>query len=262
MRDWKIYERIDPSNESTYYLYRIHLDRYLSHVGLANGLTVLDVGCAYGFGSAALGREAERVSGIDTSIPVVKEAKKRYGSTKIDFVVMSAEHLGFREHAIQGAFAFEVVEHLSEPETFYDDIERTISESGFLVLSTPNRLESRDKNPFHISEYSLEELDSSLHKHFNSVIITGTGQQPMFEKVMSIRRHLPHGVVELVKGNKPFEFLIDRFGRQKARNDPKSSPGLLAICRHPWNGAGEGQESFSDLPKSESSSDSSRKQNS
>jgi 2-polyprenyl-3-methyl-5-hydroxy-6-metoxy-1,4-benzoquinol methylase len=262
MRDWKIYERIDPSNESTYYLYRIHLDRYLSYVGLANGLTVLDVGCAYGFGSAALGKKAERVIGIDTSIPVVKEAKKRYGSSKIDFVVMSAEHLGLREHAIQGAFAFEVVEHLTEPDTFFEDIERTISETGFLVLSTPNRLESKDNNPFHISEYSPEELNNSLHKHFSTVMITGTQQLPMFDKMMSIRRLLPHGVVERVKGNRPFEFLIDRFGRQKARNDPNSSPGLLAICRHPWNGLGDGQDSFQDHPRSALSSESSRRKNS
>jgi 2-polyprenyl-3-methyl-5-hydroxy-6-metoxy-1,4-benzoquinol methylase len=262
MRDWKIYERIDPSNESTYYLYRIHLDRYLSYVGLANGLTVLDVGCAYGFGSAALGKRAERVIAIDTSIPVVKEAKKRYGSSKIDFVVMSAEHLGFREHAIQGAFAFEVVEHLNRPETFFDDIERTISESGFLVLSTPNRLESKDKNPFHVSEYSPEELNSSLRKHFSSVIMTGTRQLPMFDKMMSIRRLLPHGVVEHVKGNKPFEFLIDRFGRQKARNDPNSSAGLLAICHHPWNGGGDGQDSFLDLPRSGLNTESGRRKNS
>ena len=239
MRDWKIYERVDPSNKSTYYLYRIHLDRYLTYASLARDLVALDVGCAYGFGSRALGREATQVIGIDTSPEIVKEAMTRYGGRNIDFAVMSAEHLGFREHSIDGAYAFEVVEHLSKPDLFLDDLEAILTSTGFAILSTPNRLVSTDENPFHITEYSWEEFNNSLAKHFSSVQILGVSHVPLFESLIRVRRFLPSNIVELLKGNRVFEFLIDRIARQGKKSESKSSSGLLAFCNSPWNGVEE-----------------------
>jgi len=237
LRNWKIYERVDPTNRSTYYLYRIHLDRYLGYASLARDRVVLDVGCAYGFGSATLGKGASQVVGIDASADVVKEAKKRYGSRNIDFAVMSAEHLGLRDHSIEGAYAFEVVEHLADPELFLSDIEGILTKTGFVVLSTPNRLVLTDKNPFHITEYSWDELDSSLEKHFSSVRIIGTSHLSLFENMLRIRRVLPDNLVELLKGNRLFELLIDRIARQGNRSEVRPSSGLLAVCYNPLNKA-------------------------
>ncbi len=247
MRDWTIYERVDPSNASTYYLYRIHLDRYLSHVALAKRRIVLDVGCAYGFGSAALGNQADRVVGIDSAPEVVREAKNRYDSGNIDFVVMSAEHLGFKDQSIEGAYAFEVVEHLAHPDSFFNDVERILRKSGFLILSTPNKLGSKDENPFHITEYSLEELDQILQKHFSRVNITGMSHSLLFERMMGIRRLLPSRLVELVKGNRPFESLIDLIAKQNKKSEAQLSSGLLAVCLDPWGAIEENRNSLSDL---------------
>jgi SAM-dependent methyltransferase len=239
MKDWKIYERVDPDNRSTYYLYRIHLDRYLTYASLARDLVVLDVGCAYGFGSGALGREASQVMGIDTSAEIVREAKKRYGGRNIDFAVMSAEHLGFREHSIEGAYAFEVVEHLSKPDLFFSDLEAILTKTGFVILSTPNRLVSTDKNPFHVTEYTWDEFNSSLEKHFSSVTTLGISHHSLFENLIKVRRLLPSNLVELLKGNSLFEFLIDRIARQGKRSEGESSSGLLAVCYNPWDGVEE-----------------------
>jgi SAM-dependent methyltransferase len=239
MKDWKIYERVDPSNKSTYYLYRIHLDRYLTYASLARDLVVLDVGCAYGFGSGALGREAIQVTGIDTSPEIVREAKRRYGGRNIDFAVMSAEHLGLRERSIDGAYAFEVVEHLSKPDSFLNDLEEILTRTGFAILSTPNRLVTTDENPFHITEYSWEEFNNGLAKHFSSVQIFGMSHVPLFESLIGVRRFLPSKIVELLKGNRVFEFLIDRIARQGKKSEGKSSSGLLAVCNNPWNGVEE-----------------------
>jgi SAM-dependent methyltransferase len=232
MKDWKIYERVDPSNKSTYYLYRIHLDRYLAYASLARNLVVLDVGCAYGFGSGALGKEAIQVMGIDTSPEIVREAKTRYGGRNIDFAVMSAEHLGFREHSIDGAYAFEVVEHLSKPDLFFEDLEEILTRTGFAILSTPNKLITTDENPFHVTEYSWEEFNNSLSKYFSSVQVSGMSHVPLFESLIRVRRFLPSNIVELLKGNRLFEFLIDRIARQGKKREGESSSGLLAVCNN------------------------------
>jgi len=235
LRDWKIYERVDPTNSSTYYLYRIHLDRYLGYASFARDRVVLDVGCAYGFGSATLGRAASQVVGIDTSPDIVKEAKRRYGSQSIDFAVMSAEHLGLRNHSIEVAYAFEVVEHLANPELFFADLEGILTKNGFAVLSTPNKLVSNDRNPFHITEYSWDELESCLEKHFSSVKMVGTSHLSLFERMIRVRRLLPDNFVELFKGNRLFEYVIDRVARQGQGRERQSSSGLLAVCSNPWN---------------------------
>jgi len=250
MKDWKIYERVDPSNKSTYYLYRIHLDRYLAYASLARNLVVLDVGCAYGFGSGALGKEAIQAIGIDSSPEIVREAKRRYGGRNIDFAVMSAEHLGFREHSIDGAYAFEVVEHLSKPDLFFEDLEEILTSAGFAILSTPNKLITTDENPFHITEYSWEEFNNSLAKHFGSVHVSGMSHFPLFESLIRVRRFLPSNIVELLKGNRLFEFLIDRIARQGKKSEGKSSSGLLAVCYNPWNGVDE-RTTASELPDSD-----------
>ena len=250
MKDWKIYERVDPNNRSTYYLYRIHLDRYLTYAGLARDRVVLDVGCAYGFGSGALGRDAIQVVGIDSSTDIVKEAKARYGGRNIDFAVMSAEHLGFRGHSVEGAYAFEVVEHLSKPDLFFDDLEKILTRTGFAIFSTPNRLVSTDKNPFHVTEYSWQEFNNSLEKHFSSVQVLGMSHVSLFDSLIRVRRLLPSNLVELLKGNRLFESLIDRIARQGKKNEGRSSSGLLAVCYNPWNGT-EGRTASPELLESE-----------
>jgi SAM-dependent methyltransferase len=232
LRNWEIHERVDPDNKTTYYLYRTHLDRYGEYAFLSKRLRVIDVGCGYGFGTSALERCAAHVIGIDVSYETIKSAKRRYSGTRLDFVVMSAEHLGFKGNSFQGAYAFEVIEHLANSESFLNEVDRTLGGEGFLVLSTPNRLASIERNPFHAREFSWNELDSSLRKHFSSVKIVGKAHSQFFSRIMFVRRLLPSEIVDRLKDNSAFKMLIDRIGRQTEQMENlESPPFLLALCR-------------------------------
>jgi hypothetical protein len=67
----------------------------------------------------------------------------------------------------------------------------------------------------------------------------GMGHLSLFESLIRVRRLLPSNLVELLKGNRLFELLIDRIARQGKNSEGQSSPGLLAVCHSPWNGVEE-----------------------
>jgi SAM-dependent methyltransferase len=66
--------------------------------------------------------------------------------------------------------AFEIIEHLDQPDAFLRELRRALAPSGLLLISTPNRLYYTDDrgevNPFHSREYSYREFDDLLRDAF------------------------------------------------------------------------------------------------
>lgn len=86
---------------------------------------VLDIGCAEGFITAAI--SAERVVAVDT--------KKRLEMSDAEFVEGSVYSLPFPDASFPTVCAFEVLEHLHEPEEALVEIRRVCSR--LLYVSVP-----------------------------------------------------------------------------------------------------------------------------
>ena len=202
-----------------------HIVRYLLARQFAADKTVLDAACGAGYGSALLGERAAGVVGIDISGEAIEYARERYGSGKVRFLQSDCLSIPFPSGHFQLIAAFEIIEHLENPEAFVKELHRLLDASGVLLISTPNRLyyteERGEKNPFHHRELSYEEFDAML--------------QPLFpHRAMLLENHVP-GLL-LSRAGEPPDFgtgggvIIQEQAEHTSRNEPSEAHYFIAIC--------------------------------
>jgi SAM-dependent methyltransferase len=171
-------ERTLPGISHENYWFARHVVAYEQALPLAPGRRVLDVGCGEGYGPAMLAEAAESVLGIDIAPEVVAHARDRYGSEKLSFEVMDVSRLEIADASFDLAVSFQVVEHLADESGYFGEIARALAPGGRALFTTPNRLTispgcDEPINPFHLREYTPDELALALEDHFERVAITG-----------------------------------------------------------------------------------------
>jgi SAM-dependent methyltransferase len=146
-----------------------HLAAYLFARELARDRTVLDAGCGEGFGTALLAETARRVTGIDYAPAAVAAANAAYARPNLEFRhvdVHALPSLGLRFDVVTN---FQVIEHLADPAAFLTAVRAALAPDGVLVLTTPNRLMTASENPYHLREYTADELAALLRPIFGRV---------------------------------------------------------------------------------------------
>ncbi len=134
--------------------------------GFSSGLSVLDLGCGQGYGSALLARNAASVVGIDIDPGVIATAQRDYGRNGLRFAVGDAGAIQLPDNSVDVIVCFEVLEHLRDPGQALDEIVRLLRSGGLLLLSTPDAATSAADNPFHVHELTAAELVRKIEKRF------------------------------------------------------------------------------------------------
>jgi SAM-dependent methyltransferase len=159
--------------------FRADLARHLAAYHLARpycaGRSVLDAGCGEGYGAALLAGVAARVVGVDRSPRALVHARARWGRDRLVFVCADLERLGALGCRFEVVCNFQVIEHLEAPERLLRELSDHLVPGGQLILTTPNRLTSFSPNPYHVREYTGEELAALLGPYFTTVDVRGVG---------------------------------------------------------------------------------------
>jgi len=100
----------------------------------APGARVLDVGCGVGQVVARLERGGYQSHGVDVSEPNIKRA----GEVCPRCQIYDGKRLPFPDNHFASAGAFNVLEHVEQPETFIAELARVTSAGGRVILSSPN----------------------------------------------------------------------------------------------------------------------------
>lgn len=154
-------------------LFNEHLARYRFAETLASGRRILDAGCGTGYGTALLGQRAEAACGVDFSYETLDWARREYAAGKVSFSQADCSSLPFRDGSFDLISAFEVIEHLPDWKGFLAEARRVLTDSGQLLVSTPNRLYSEESraepNPYHIHEFDYDEFQQELEAVFPHV---------------------------------------------------------------------------------------------
>jgi ubiquinone/menaquinone biosynthesis C-methylase UbiE len=155
-----------------------------------SGLSVLDVACGSGYGSARLAEHARQVIGVDCDHRVVRNATLRYGSKSCRFLTADACRLPFDDGAFDCIVSFQTIEHIRNDLGFVRELRRVLSPTGVCMVTTPNRIlrlrpGQRPWNRFHVREYDQESLQKVLRTAFSSVEVRGvtaTARWAAFER--------------------------------------------------------------------------------
>lgn len=161
-----------------YVLQLMHQSDYEIASKIARRMHVLDLGCNCGYGTFIMSRSATSVIGVDVSEEAVASALNMYTSSNLSFQVIDGRQLPFPSEQFDLVTSFQVIEHIEDYDTYFNEIRRVLRPRGGIVLSTPNaaiRVQpgNRPWNRFHVHEFHGEELKGSLSERFSKVTVLG-----------------------------------------------------------------------------------------
>ena len=159
---------LDPSENV---IFQRHMIAYMETAKMISG-KVLEIGCGEGYGLAELAPKTEQYLAVDKyDTPISKELKEQ---NNISFRQIEVPPLkGIEDNSIDFVVTFQVIEHINDDELFISEIFRVLRPGGKLILTTPNKLMSLTRNPWHFREYIPNEMQEILETSFKDINIKG-----------------------------------------------------------------------------------------
>jgi SAM-dependent methyltransferase len=124
-----------------------HLGRYLfatDYLAARNVSTVLDAGCGSGYGTLELLRACSGVIGVDGDEQNVAAASEKAQGTRARIVhhLLGERPLAdvLPTRSVDAIVAFEMIEHVLEPERILAEFAGILNPDGTLIVSVPNSL--------------------------------------------------------------------------------------------------------------------------
>lgn len=133
---------------------------------------LLEIGCGQGRGLEWLLAKCKTYTGIDRNEHVISALKAKY--PKHTFVCSSVPPFpGIESNRHDSVATFQVIEHIEDDRMFIDEIHRVLKPGGVAVISTPNIRMSLTRNPWHVREYTKEQLLALVGRKFGNVSLLG-----------------------------------------------------------------------------------------
>jgi ubiquinone/menaquinone biosynthesis C-methylase UbiE len=232
-----------------------HIHRYHEALRLINSNdAVLDIACGTGFGTDIIaGKTNGKVVGGDIAPEAIDECRSRWQKSNLEFKILDGTKLDFPDQYFDKIVSFETIEHTGQYKEMVAEFARVLKPGGQLILSTPNReVSSPDGiivNPFHIQEFTCDELKQILEISFPHVQLFGqrymrydkrsfrrsTGK--LFEKLFlsfGIRKlpyNLRSGIMKMFFGYPLYPRETDFVLEQDITRMKKECPVQFAVCQ-------------------------------
>lgn len=188
---------------------------------------ILEVGCGEGRGIELMMNKAKSYTAIDKIEEVIDKLKLKFPKGK--FLSGNLPPFsGIESDSFDTVISFQVIEHIQDDSFFLQEINRVLKPGGKAYLTTPNRLMSLTRNPWHIREYTSDELLKLAMKHFREAQMKGiTGDEKVmmyYEKnkrsvdriarldFLGLQQRLPTMLYKV-----PYE-LLNRWNRKKLKD--------------------------------------------
>ena len=225
---------LDPSENV---IFQRHMIAYKEASKLISG-TVLEIGCGEGYGISELVQFSKKYIGVDKFDTYISEDIKKHN----DIVFHKMEIpplLNIESNSIDFVVTFQVIEHIQDDHYFLREIFRVLKPGGKLLLTTPNKLMSLSRNPWHIREYTPFEMKDILRKYFVKSEVKGVYgndivmeyYQKNKESVKKITRYdifnlqylLPRWALQI-----PYD-ILNRFNRNKLKSENENVVSAVKV---------------------------------
>ena len=214
---------LDPSENV---IYQRHLIAYKEAAKIISG-TVLEVGSGEGYGIMELAPKAEHYIAVDKYNTAISDELK--AANNITFVQTEVPPLkGIEDNSVDFVVTFQVIEHI-EDEMFLQEIHRVLKPGGKVILTTPNVMMSLTRNPWHIREYTPEQMGDVLQSSFDNYELKGVfGNDKVMDyynknkasvrkitrfDILNMQYWLPRWMLQI-----PYD-ILNRFNRHNLQDD-------------------------------------------
>ena len=176
-------ERVSQKDASDNYVFQRSILAYHKAAELVQG-DVLEIGTGMGYGVEVVAPSAKRYVTIDKSCAYDGQLP-----ANAEFRQMTVPPFDFADESFDFVISFQVIEHIKCDKEFVAEVSRVLRKGGTFIVSTPNAPMSLTRNPWHIREYTAQELMSLLSSEFTEVEMMGvTGNEKIMEYYEANRR--------------------------------------------------------------------------
>ena len=192
---------------------------------------VLELGCGEGRGIDIILKESKSFTAIDKIKDVIEKLSLKYRDNV--FISSNFPPLSdIEDNSFDTVISFQVIEHIQDDTQYISEIERILRPGGVALITTPNIKMTLTRNPWHVREYTSEELNRLCRKYFFQVDVLGiSGNSKVIEyynqnlesvkrfkrlDIFNLEKNLPNFIYKI-----PYEFLnrINRNNLQKNDNE-------------------------------------------
>lgn len=182
---------------------------------------VLEIGTGSGYGIEVIAPQTKQFVTVDKHIP----APELLAWPNVEFRQATVPPLPFDDASFDYVISFQVIEHIERDTEFVREIHRVLRPSGRFIVTTPHAPMSLTRNPWHVREYTIEELHSLLMGSFRKVEMFGVfGNKQVMEyyeqnrksveritrfDILDLQHRLPRRLLQL-----PYD-LLNRLNRRK-----------------------------------------------
>jgi ubiquinone/menaquinone biosynthesis C-methylase UbiE len=133
---------------------------------------LLEVGCGTGKGIEVFAPLCENYTAIDKNTALLTHLSGKYPQYKfIDAFIPPFK--GIQSDSMDSLITLQVIEHIQDDHYFLREIIRVLKAGEKAVIATPNRKMSLTRNPWHVREYTADEMLTLLGKYFTKVELKG-----------------------------------------------------------------------------------------
>ncbi len=141
---------------------------------------LLEVGCGEGRGIELLSPISTSYVALDKITDVIEKLSASYRNVTFRQAVVPPFE-GIEDNSFDVVVSFQVIEHIKEDDQFLQEIHRVLKPGGKALISTPNIKKTLTRNPWHIREYTADQLTKLAMRIFSRVEPKGIAGN---EKVM------------------------------------------------------------------------------
>lgn len=139
------------------FVYRRSRLAYMAAAELVGG-EVLEIGTGTGYGIEIIAPHTTRFTTLDKH----RSPKVNKLPRGVEFREAKVPPLPFDDQTFDYVVSFQVIEHIKRDKEFVLEVYRVLKRGGRFIVTTPNRPMSLTRNPWHVREYTPDELKALL----------------------------------------------------------------------------------------------------
>lgn len=185
------------------------------------GGDVLEIGTGAGYGIEVVAPHARSFITVDKFAPAAELARHPH----VEFHQAVVPPLAFAANSFDFVISFQVIEHVKQDIELVREVKRVLKPGGKFIVTTPNAPMSLTRNPWHVREYTAEQLRRLLAARFSEIETLGVfGNEKVMDyyaenrrgveritrfDILDLQHHLPRWMLQI-----PYD-ILNRMNRRK-----------------------------------------------